>query len=854
MRTSTGSRYVKLYSEEAAHLLQSSLDGYEEASSASAAASPAAGHGTAGAGDAAGDGDGSGRSGRYAPLAGRGASGVLVLGIRGGSATAGAATAGSTRTAAGDGRGAGAGAGAGAISAISSGALSSDEEDDDDDDEQHTGDDSSSSGGDDDHALAAAAAGPLHGGGYQSGAATDDYDASASSAGEMSVPTTTTAGGGVASAQSTCTLPPRRGNGSSAGRTISRRERERLERRTTKQAAAAAASASASAGGSRYAGERGGQRYGPNIGDLVRNMGSPPSVLVPLPQQDDDDEDDNDEEDGEEQHEQQRQQEKQQQEQEQEQHQQAAAIPTALLPPGNADWTPISICRTCLDLNHALRIHNRPVIVLLLRSGRFAGGVFVSRSSTSHDDGTGTTTATSTTTTTSTCLHHRVCARYTVRRGQGGAQSALDGSKGKARSTGAQLRRAGEASLRHDVATTLAEWRTYIDNAALILLSCPKTMRRGLHEEGKTSQFLSRNDGRIRKVPLDVGRPTYESVCAVYEIMTSITVRHLSERERIVMERGGGGGGTSTGGSASFDLSTEEAAEGDRAASSKAKAKDDDAAAAQPRAAKPKPVVPLTPLHEAAAAADIIRLTELLSLNDVADETVQNDDNDGEHNNDDNKDEGEAAAAADMIDSRAGADLQTPLHLAASLADQDLSVQCVTALLVQGRANPCVVDGRNRPPYFVAEHERVRDAFRSARAVLGEEHCDWDGGAKVPPALTQDDVQRKKDKAAEKKRRQRARQKERKAAERAEEEARMKKEKEEAEARKQEEDAKRIRAGLKPKTTTASNACDYCQKVCRGKSRAQMFSRLEFVYCSTDCVRKHQRELTAAAATARFGG
>ena len=38
-----------------------------------------------------------------------------------------------------------------------------------------------------------------------------------------------------------------------------------------------------------------------------------------------------------------------------------------------------------------------------------------------------------------------------------------------------------------------------------------------------------------------------------------------------------------------------------------------------------------------------------------------------------------------------------------------------------------------------------------------------------------------------------------------------------------------------------------------GKSRSQMFSRLEYVYCSTDCVRKHQRELMAAAAMARFG-
>ena len=152
----------------------------------------------------------------------------------------------------------------------------------------------------------------------------------------------------------------------------------------------------------------------------------------------------------------------------------------------------------------------------------------------------------------------------------------------------------------------------------------------------------------------------------------------------------------------------------------------------------------------------------------------------------------------------------------------------------------------------MAENEKIRDAFRSARATLGENHCDWDGGAKVPSPLTQDDVQKKKDKAAEKKRRQRARQKEKKAADRATEEARMQKEKEAAETKKQEEDANRIRAGLQPKTTTALNACDYCQKVCKGKSRSQMFSRLEYEYCSTDCVRKHQRELTAAAAVARF--
>jgi len=158
------------------------------------------------------------------------------------------------------------------------------------------------------------------------------------------------------------------------------------------------------------------------------------------------------------------------------------------------------------------------------------------------------------------------------------------------------------------------------------------------------------------------------------------------------------------------------------------------------------------------------------------------------------------------------------------------------------------------PPYFLATTERTREVFRLARGSLGEAHCAWDEGAKVGPALTNDDVAAKKAKAAEKKRRQRARQKERKAAEKAEEESLEAKKKEEEEKVKEEEDAKRVRDGLKPKATKATNVCDFCQKVARGKRRTQMYQRLNYAYCSTDCVKRHQRELMAAAAAARMEG
>jgi len=140
------------------------------------------------------------------------------------------------------------------------------------------------------------------------------------------------------------------------------------------------------------------------------------------------------------------------------------------------------------------------------------------------------------------------------------------------------------------------------------------------------------------------------------------------------------------------------------------------------------------------------------------------------------------------------------------------------------------VDLHGRPSYFLASHNKLRDAFRLARGTLGEEYCAWDEGAKVGPPLTKDLLQQKKEKALDKKRRQRARQKEQKASERKllEEQERIQREQEEEQKRAQE--AKRVRDGSKART--AENACDFCQTT--GTKRSQMFKRLDYVYCSTD--------------------
>ena len=452
-------------------------------------------------------------------------------------------------------------------------------------------------------------------------------------------------------------------------------------------------------------------------------------------------------------------------------------VPSALLVKHERHYS-IDSCTKLLKLSES--IVSQPVIVLLLRSGRFAGGVF-------RQD---------------KCLVHRTCQRYTVRKGQGKAQSTQDGSR-RPKSMGAQLRRQGELSLWQDIKETMQQWKQYLHDTPLILLSCPKTLQKGLLEAA--GNLLDRD--LIRKIPFDAG-PTFESVVAVHEKMMQVVVdvRTVVETET---ER------------------EEKCAERDVAIDTLA-IKDDGDQKEVKEIVKDFP--PLTPLHAFAEEGNA----------DACDDLFESD----------------ADACAELINHGAGQDYMTPLHYAAESTsngvDPATAASVVSLLLVKGGADPCSVDARNRVPYFLASHDKIREAFRRARAELGEECWPWDA-AKVGPALTEDDVVAKKEKAAEKKRRQRVRQKEKKAREKAEAEAMEQRKREEEDKRKQEEDAKRIRDGLAPKKSTATNICDFCQTVCKGKRRNQMFQRLDYVYCSSECVQNHKRELMAQAALSRFG-
>lgn len=450
-------------------------------------------------------------------------------------------------------------------------------------------------------------------------------------------------------------------------------------------------------------------------------------------------------------------------------------IPSALLSKEQRISDSRVICQAYYDLALDLTEHRKTIIVILLRSGRFAGAVFSGDKS----------------------LHHTTSSRYTIRKGQGKAQSSQD-QKRRPKSVGSQLRRAGEEALRKDVTKALQEWKDCVNNAGLILLSCPKSMMKDFFDDN--ANLIPRNDARVRKIPLDFSRPTYQAILAIHQVLLTvyrfdrasvINSEEKAEENTVVLSK-------------EDSMSTEQIRSSRSDDLTKEKKVDEES-------------IPLTPLHKFAAEGNLLELVQII------------------------KEIGDNAAYCN-INQRAGPDFMTPLHYAAAVStvDPTVAAACVTALLIEGNADPSVIDARHRPAYFLSCHDRVRDAFRQARASLGESHCDWDGVAKVGPPLTTEDLVAKKEKAAEKKRRQRARQKEKKARER---EAAAKLEEQNQEAEKQKADEK--------DGTKDFKACDFCHQ--RLKRRAKTFERLSYKYCSTTCVQNHKRELMAHAALARFG-
>jgi hypothetical protein len=168
------------------------------------------------------------------------------------------------------------------------------------------------------------------------------------------------------------------------------------------------------------------------------------------------------------------------------QQQQSASIPDWNLP-----WERLS---NCLETTKT----NPTIVVIILRSGKFAGAVF-------HQN---------------KMLEHKTFSRYTRRAKAGGSQSSYDNKGSAAKSAGATMRRAGEQALKEDVRRLLQLWKGHIESASSILYSVPKVMRDVLFNF--TASPLVKTDSRLLSIPFMVTKAVLTEVQVIHARCTSI--------------------------------------------------------------------------------------------------------------------------------------------------------------------------------------------------------------------------------------------------------------------------------------------------------------------------------------------
>ncbi|CAD7939618.1 unnamed protein product [Amoebophrya sp. A120] len=232
-----------------------------------------------------------------------------------------------------------------------------------------------------------------------------------------------------------------------------------------------------------------------------------------------------------------------------------------------------------------------------------------------------------------------------------------------------------------------------------------------------------------------------------------------------------------------------------------------------------------------AAVENDIRVEEITSRSPSADDNLHVGDNDIKCDGNKVKSESFSPAAVPIVGSSHPDELDP-----AQQTDGLRLVQIKKTIqnLRNRSAGPASRDSKGRVPFYLAKNQTVRDAFRRIRGLYPEA-LDWDEGL-VPPAITEESENAKKQKLKEKKKRQK---------ENAKANKQDQKEKQEHERKEAEERQRREEEALK------GPPCAYCGKGC-GPNSNKWFRRLEYIYDTADCVKAHQRQLAADAAARRF--
>lgn len=326
-------------------------------------------------------------------------------------------------------------------------------------------------------------------------------------------------------------------------------------------------------------------------------------------------------------------------------------------------------------------------------------------------------------------LAHKTFHRYTTRRKQGGSQSANDNAKGAAHSAGASIRRYNEQALVEDVRELLRDWKALIDTSDLLFIRATGSTNRRTLFGPYDDQVLRSNDPRIRGFPFSTRRATQNELMRSFIELTRLKVKEIHPEAN--------------------PQPTDEAPK-----TSKSKA---DSKPAPPKLTEEEE----TAIFHTAQIQAMIRRSKLpallsyLTTNSLSTNFL-----------------------FQPADSQQNHHAPTALHLAAA----QNSAPLVTGLLTRASADPTLLSKEGKTPFDLAGDRATRDAFRVARAELGETAWDWEA-ARVPAPLKREEAEQRAER-------------ERKAQEK-EEEQRRKAEEErlKLEGPKVAEDAKRKKKG-----------------------------------------------------------
>ncbi|OTA00560.1 hypothetical protein A9Z42_0007850 [Trichoderma parareesei] len=287
-----------------------------------------------------------------------------------------------------------------------------------------------------------------------------------------------------------------------------------------------------------------------------------------------------------------------------------------------------------------------------------------------------------------TVFAHKTFHRYTTRRKQGGSQSANDNAKGKAHSVGSSLRRYNETALVEDVRALLQDWKGLLDSSELLFIRATGTTNRRTLFGPYEGQVLQANDARIRGFPFSTRRATQNELMRSFIELTRLKVREIAPN----------------------------------------KAGLDKANTVPSKPATPsKPAKPTLSEEEETALLHTSQLQAFVRRSKLP------------------------ALLSYLAKNNLDPDFEfyppeqnyhTPrlLHYAAA----QNSAPLVLGILTRAGANPLLKNAEGKTPFELAGDRSTRDAFRVARSELGEGKWDWDA-AKVPPAMTKDEADRRDD-------------------------------------------------------------------------------------------------------------